>query len=178
MEPLTQQRFLANVVCSLRGCEVQNLEVSRSFAQNTPHLETLQSPHVDFFHWQNNVMGKTTRQNIADRLDYLIKVSPDLSTNVKVAARARVGENTVRRLRLNEDIDVSISNVEAVAQAFGISLAEFVSPPGRNNGLDADELVLLHKYRQLDQRKDKDEVLFFASSKAAIRRLQDDDVPD
>ena len=60
-------------------------------------------------------MRKTTRENIADRLEYLMKVNPDLSTNQKIEERSGVSKNTVRRLRLREDVDVSLANTEAVA---------------------------------------------------------------
>ena len=70
MEPLTQTRFHAAVLCFQQGDEVQKIELVRcSFAQNTPHLETLQSPHMEFSDVQNDGMGKTTRENIAARLD-------------------------------------------------------------------------------------------------------------
>lgn len=183
MELQTPMRFPATVLCWTQDSEVLKIEVSRSFAHNNPYLDFLQDantdteyPHMGFCSDDNSEMGKTTKENIADRLEYLMRVNPDLSTNQKIEDRSGVSKNTVRRLRMREEVDVSLANTEAVANAFGLSLAEFVSAPGQNNGLDADELVLIHKYRQLSQKKDKDEVLFFASSKAAIKKLQEDDL--
>lgn len=176
MELLTQSRFDATVLYWTQGTEVQKIEVSRSYGHNNPYMDITQYPHVDFCVGENSGMEKTTRENIAERLEYLRRVNPDLSTNDKIAERAEIGTNTVRRLRLNEENDVGIANVEAVARVFGLTLAEFVSPPGNHNGLDADELVLLHKYRQLKHQKDKDEVLLFASAKLALNKLKDDDL--
>lgn len=52
-------------------------------------------------------------------------------------ANSAMSKNTVRRLRLREDVDVSLANTEAVANVFGLSLAEFVSAPGQKcaNGI-------------------------------------------
>lgn len=72
-------------------------------------------------------MGDTTRKIMADRLNALMKATPALDTNEKLASKSKVSYGTVRRIRKAEPIDVSIGNVEDVAACFGLSLAEFVS---------------------------------------------------
>ena len=88
MELQTPLRFHATVLCWTQGSEVQKIEVSRSFAHNNPYLDFLQGansaieyPRMGFDNYDNSNMRKTTRENIADRLEYLMKVNPDLSTN-------------------------------------------------------------------------------------------------
>ena len=82
MELQTQLRFHATVLCWTQGSEVQKIEVSRSYAQNNPYLDFLQGansdieyPHMGFDNYDNSNMRKTTRENIADRLEYLMNVN-------------------------------------------------------------------------------------------------------
>lgn len=174
MERLIQSQFAATVLCWTQDSEVRRVEVVRAFAHNSPYLDITQYPHADFLFSENTRMKKTTAEHIADRLNFLMASNADLNTNQKVEDRSGVSKNTVRRLRGAEGgVDVSLAKVEMVAAAFGLTLSEFVAPAGSSNGIDADELVLIHKYRQLKHKKDKEEVLFFVSAKSSINKLLD-----
>ena len=82
MELQNPLRFHATVLCWTQGSEVQKIEVSRSFAHNNPYLDFLQGansaieyPHMGFENYDNSYLRKTTRENIADRLEYLMNVN-------------------------------------------------------------------------------------------------------
>lgn len=125
---------------------------------------------------QNFSMTKPIKQIMAERLDHLMRVNPSLDTLKKISAKAAVGYGTVRRIKKADDTDVSISNVEKIAACFGLSLIEFISEPGHAGGLDVAESVLIQKFRSLST-KDQSEVMFFASSKAAINQVMKDQPP-
>lgn len=144
-----------------------------SYGYCRPYLDILQYPQVEINFPQNQSMKKKAIQIAAERIDYLMKVTPSLDTNEKIAERSGIGTNTVRRIRCIEDIDPSIGKVEAVANAFGLTLAELVSEPGSQCGFSTEEIVLIHKLRSMT-KKDQDEVLFFAASKAAINKMMSD----
>lgn len=145
----------------------------RSCGYCRPYLDILQYPQLDFNLPENQTMKKSAREIAADRIDYLMKVTPSLDTNEKIGERSGLSANTVRRIRGKEDIDPSIGKVEAVANAFGLTLAELVSDPGSQFGFSTEEIVLIHKLRGMT-KKDQDEVLFFAASKAAINKMMND----
>lgn len=100
-----------------------------------------------------------------------MRVTPALDNLEKVSKKSGVGKNTIRRIKIADDVNVSIDNVESIAKAFSLSLAEFVSPPGEAGGLSAAEIVLLQKFRELDD-KDQSEASFFISSKLAFARMK------
>lgn len=66
------------------------------------------------------------KQLLARRLEALMAPHPVFNTNERVARRAGVSMNTVRRIRTADDSDASIENVAAVAKVFGLTLAEFI----------------------------------------------------
>ena len=84
-------------------------------------------------------MKRLDRENLARYLDSLITSDPVLNTNVKVARRAGVSTNTVRRVRLGEETDVALFNVEAIAHAFKQPLSVFIA----SAEADAPDVVLV-----------------------------------
>lgn len=94
-------------------------------------------------------MSERTKQNMARRLNHLMGITPGLDTLKKIAARSGVGYGTVRRITTADDVDVSIGNVEAVAQAYGLTLIEFVSDFDEAKELTTDERQLVANLRAL-----------------------------
>ena len=119
---------------------------------------------------QNHRMAITVKKIMSERLTHLMRVTPDLDTLQKVADRSGVSYGTVRRIKVADDVDVSISNAEEVARTFGLTLIEFISNPGEGFKLSPDEFTLLQQFKQMDA-KDRTEVLFYVSSKAAITKM-------
>ena len=145
-------------------------EVHSSFGYSKPDMDIHQQPQMDFFIMQNHTMKKPIKQIMSERLDYLMRVNPSLETLQKVADKSGVGYGTVRRVKSADAVDVSLENIVQIADAFNLSIAEFLSEPGTAGGLDSEESVLVQKFRTLC-KKDKTEVMFFASSKAAINKV-------
>lgn len=141
-----------------------------SFGHSKPNMDNFQQPQMDFFIMQNYTMKKPIKQIMSERLDYLMRVNPSLETLQKLADKSGVGYGTVRRVKSADAVDVSLENIAQIADAFNLSVAEFLSEPGTAGGLDSEESVLIQKFRTLSQ-KDKTEVMFFASSKAAINKV-------
>lgn len=75
---------------------------------------------------------------LAAHLDSLMQASTTLSTNAKLARQAGVSINTVRRVRVADETDVSIANLGAIASAFKLTLGDFVS--GAEAGVSAPDL--------------------------------------
>jgi transcriptional regulator with XRE-family HTH domain len=94
-------------------------------------------------------MSEKTKQNMAKRLNYLMGVTPGLDTLKKISARSGVGYGTVRRITTADDVDVSIGNVEAVAQAYGLTLIEFVSDFDEAKEMTSDERAMIADLRSL-----------------------------
>jgi transcriptional regulator with XRE-family HTH domain len=111
-------------------------------------------------------LAMNTKQKMADRLNNLMRLHPDLDTLEKIEERSGVSYNTVRRIRKPDSTNVSIQNVEDVAKVFGLTLAEFVGDPGNGVNLSPEEFTLLKTFRELDA-KDRSEIIFFAQMKKA-----------
>lgn len=167
-------QFHGDAPCFHQG-NVRRTEVAAlfSYGHSNPYMDTVQHPQLAFLIGQNIDMTKPVKQIMAERMEYLMRVNPSLDTLKKISAKADVGYGTVRRVRNADEVDVSISNVEKIAECFGLSLIEFISEPGQAGGLDVAESVLIQKFRSLNQ-KDQTEVMFFAASKAAINEVMKD----
>jgi hypothetical protein len=98
-----------------------------------------------------------------------MRVTPDLDTLEKVVARSGVSYGSVRRVKIADEGDVSITSIERIANTFWLSLVEFIGQPGGIE-LAPQEMSLLMAYRKLSD-KDKSEVLFFTTNKAAISQV-------
>lgn len=64
-------------------------------------------------------MKKPSRKIIAERLDGLMKATPALGTQVKLAHKSGVGQTTIGRVRRGE-VDASADNIRKIAGAFGV----------------------------------------------------------
>lgn len=128
------------------------------------------STQLDFFIMQNLEMTTKLKKLMADRLTTLMRVDPNLDTLEKVAAKSGVSYGSVRRVKVADEGDVSISSIERIAAAFGLTLAEFIGQPGSIE-LTPLEMSLLTSFRKLSD-KDKAEVMFFASNKSAISQVR------
>ena len=81
----------------------------------------MQYPHMGMIYIDNPYMDISER--IARRLTHWMATSPDMDTLKKVAARSKTSYGTVQRMRAGNN-NITIANLEAVAKAFGHSLAE------------------------------------------------------
>ena len=115
-------------------------------------------------------MANTVKKTMSERLTHLMRVTPDLDTLQKVADHSGVSYGTVRRIKVGDDVNVSISNAEEVAHCFGLTLIEFISNPGEGFVLSPDEFSLLQQFKQMSD-KDRTEILFYVSSKVAITKM-------
>lgn len=116
-------------------------------------------------------MDRTTKEIIVERLNHLMRVTPEIDTLTKLSEKSGVGYGTIQRLMSNSESDITIQKVEKIAECFGLSFDELVARPGTVKGLDDEELSLLMAYRSLD-KKDRDEVRFFTSSKSLINKMK------
>ena len=66
----------------------------RSCGYFRPYLDILQCPQLDFNLPENQSMKKTAREIAAERIDYLMKVTPSLDTNEKIGERSGLSANT------------------------------------------------------------------------------------
>lgn len=98
---------------------------------------------------ENIYMSERTKRNMAERLQKLMRDTPGLDTLEKVAEKSGVSYGTVRRIRMAADNDVQIGHVESVANAFRLSLVEFVSDFDERAELSADERELVANLRCL-----------------------------
>lgn len=130
--------------------------------------------HVDISIGQNQTM-KSVKQIMAERMDHLMRMNPALDTLKKIEAKSGVSYGSVRRVRVADEVDVAISQLEKIANVFGLSLTEFMSDPSENGGLSTDEMLLLQKFRELEDPKDKNEVLFIVSNKVAFSKMKNGD---
>lgn len=117
---------------------------------------------------ENVYMSKKTKQIMAGRLSHLMARSADLDTNAKVAARSGVSYGTVRRIRLAEDTDVQIGHVEAIANAFRMSLVEFISDFDEQREPTPEERAVINDLRALEPEAAKE----FCSQIARMAMLQ------
>lgn len=169
--------------CSYQGTAKRRGEFDRSSCEHfNPDLDITQRvkpdatcSHVDISIVQNQLTMKSVKQIMAERLNHLMRMTPALDTLKKIEAKSGVSYGSVRRVRVADEVDVAISQLEKIANAFGLSLTEFMSDPDDSNGLSADEIVLLQKFRELDDKKDRDEVLFLVSNKVAFSRMKADE---
>ena len=113
---------------------------------------------------------------MAERMDHLMRMNPALDTLKKIEAKSGVSYGSVRRVRVADEVDVAISQLEKIANAFGLSLIEFMSDPNTDGGLSTDEILLLQKFRELEDPKDKNEVLFIVSNKVAFSKMKNGDL--
>lgn len=177
MERQILLRFHGDDPCSHQGIAKRTeAEALFSCGHSNPYLDIDQCSHMDFPIVQNMQMAKSIKEIMAERLTYLMRVTPAFDTLQKIATRSKVSYGTVRRIKTAAEVDASISNIEKVAACFNLSLIEFISQPGEPGGLDAEETVLIQKFRSLNS-KDRTEVLFFASSKAAINQVMSNQPP-
>lgn len=178
-------QFGEAVPCSYQGVAKRKEEFAHSSCGHfNPDLDIKQRvkpdatcSHVDISIVQNQLTMKPVKQIMAERMEHLMRMTPALDTLKKVEAKSGVSYGSVRRVRVADEVDVSISQLEKIAHAFGLSLTEFMSDPGSNNGMSADEIILLQKFRELDDKKDRDEVLFLVSNKVAFSRMKAGEQP-
>ena len=117
---------------------------------------------------ENIYMSKKTKLTMAARLKHLMARTPGLDTNAKVAARSGVSYGTVRRIRLAEETDVQIGHVEAIANAFGMSLIEFLADFDERREPSVSERSVINDLRALDD----DAAMEFCSQIARMAMLQ------
>lgn len=94
--------------------------------QSIPIYGELQYQHTGFLFRDNPDMDIT--QTIAANLTALMDASPSLDTLKKLAAKSRVGSETIRRAR-NGDGNITVQNLEAIARAFGRHAADLIASP-------------------------------------------------
>ena len=95
-------------------------------------------------------MPENVQKLMSDRLTELMEKTPSLNTLKKLSAKSGVGYGTIRRIRNGDETDPSIGNVQAIAEAFGMSLAEFLSPEPESG---SDEAAMLAAFRQLNAER-------------------------
>lgn len=69
------------------------------------------------------------RKQLAAHLDSMMQANPSLGTNAKLARRAGISMNTVRRVRIAEETDVSIAGFpDSPVDGRGLVLRTALSP--------------------------------------------------
>ena len=103
-----------------------------------------------------------TRRILATNLRRLMAATPDLDTQSKLAARAHISQSSVGRF-LSGAVYAQLAQVESVAEAFGITVAELLTDsdalPARDHAIayDHDSVVAL----PADQKKQIEEFIAF-----------------
>lgn len=102
-------------------------------------------------------MKKPSRKIIAERLDALMKSTPALSTQVKLAKKSGVGQTTIGRVRRAE-VDASAENIRKIAGAFGLTAGYLygeggsaTDEAGGSESIDPGEARLLQIYWDLPE---------------------------
>lgn len=92
------------------------------------------------------------RELLARRLRELMDARPDLDTQMKVAAKSKLGQSTIQRI-LSDQQAATVDVVEALAKAFGISPVELLIDDRKDaqlllalGKLDAEEKLRVLSY--------------------------------
>lgn len=83
-------------------------------------------------------MKKSTRQIVAERLDGLMKATPSLGTQMKVAKKTGIGQTTIGRIRRGE-VNATSENLKAIADAFGVTIG-YLHGEELSSGIQIEEV--------------------------------------
>lgn len=86
---------------------------------------------------------QNTKAILAANLRRLMDGSSTLDTQAKVATRAKIAQSTVGRL-LRGEVHAQLAQVEALAEAFRVAVAELMTDPAASNAPTSDALNYAH----------------------------------
>lgn len=128
-------------------------------------------PHREFRTWNDPHMKTPLKRILAQNVRRLMKGVPEVSTQAKLAVRARMSQSSIHRI-LNEDTEPEIETVGKLADAIGVPIGVLLTEFAED-GADMQFPISYEKYSALptsEKEKIKSFIEFIVASHDAAKR--------